>query len=144
MIVATHVIFALVIALTLSIIFGIILHREEPRSGFFLFFLMIFLFTLAGGLWVKPFGPAILGVFWLPMITIGLFGALFLYYRAPRTPPHNREETIEMLERIKKSRQLEKITFLTIDLLFWIMLVLLGAAILLYFLKGGMNAIQSP
>jgi len=135
MIVATQVVFSLVIALTLSIIFGLILHKEVPRSGFFIFFLMIFLFTLVGGLWFQPFGPAYWGVFWVPMVIVGLAGAVFFYYRAPRSPQHSRDETIEMLERIQQRKELEKITFLTMDTLFWCVLILLLSAIFFYFLK---------
>ena len=135
MIMTTQLIFSLVIALTLSIIFGLILSRKESRSGFPLFFLLIFLFTLVGGLWVHPFGPVNLGVYWLPMVIVGLVGAVFLFYRAPRRPPHNRKETIEMLERMEKRKELEKITYLTMDLLFWVLLILLFSAIFFYFLK---------
>lgn len=77
MIVATQVVFSLVIALTLSITFGLILHKEVPRSGFLIFFLMIFLFTLVGGLWFQPFGPAHWGGVWVPMV-VGLAGAPLL------------------------------------------------------------------
>ncbi len=38
MVITTEVIFPLVIALTLSIIFGLILHREVPRRDSFSFF----------------------------------------------------------------------------------------------------------
>lgn len=137
MVVETHFIFALVIALSLSCIFAFFLHRQMPRTGFFLFFLIIFLFTLVGGLWIKPFGPVGFGVFWLPMLLAGLLGAIFLYYRAPRPPPRNRTETIDLLEKERQRQEMERMTFLTIDLLFWIIFVLLTGAIVLYFIKEG-------
>lgn len=135
MVVATEVIFSLVIALTLSIIFGFILHREAPRTGFFLFYLLLFLFTLTGGLWGRQFGPVIQGAFWLPMVIVGFIGGVFLYYRAPRPPPHNRRETIEMLDRVEEQKKVEKLAFLTMDVLFWIILVLLLTAIIAYYIK---------
>lgn len=135
MIIATEVIFSLVIALTLSIILGLILHREVPRSGFFLFFLIIFLFTITGGLWGKSFGPASMGVFWLPMLLMGLIGGIYLYLRAPRPPPHNRRETIEMLDREQKRREVEKVAFFTMDVMSWIILAFLVMAIITYFIK---------
>ena len=135
MVVATQVIFSLVIALTLSFIFGIFLRKEVPRSGFFVFFLMIFLFSLVGGLWFQPLGPSSWGVFWVPMVIIGLAGSVFMYYRAPRPPPRNRKETIEMLEEIEKRKEMEKLTYLTMDMLFWVILILLLASILFYFIR---------
>ncbi len=137
MVIATEVIFSLVIALMLSIIFGLVLHREVPRRGFLYFFLIMFLFTLAGGLWGKPFGPVMLGAFWVPMLLVGIIGGIILYYRAPRPPPHNREETIEMLDRIEARKQMEKMAFLTMDLLFWAIVILLLIAILAYYIRKG-------
>jgi len=135
MVVATQVVFSLVLALTLTVIFSFFLRREGPRTGSFFFFLMLFLITLAGGLWVKPFGPSHFGIFWVPIILVAFFGGLFLYYSAPRRPPHNREETIELMQRVEKRKQLEQITYITIDLLFWVIVILLISAIVFHFFR---------
>ena len=121
MIIATEVIFALIIALSISII---ALRREGPRTGFFMLFVTIFLITLAGGLWLVPAGPYTRGLFWLPFIVVGALGSYILYLKAPRKPPQCREETLETLDRIAKSKQLEKLTYLTFDLFFWIFFAL--------------------
>lgn len=42
------------------------------------FFVILFLSTLAGGLWIQPFGPQIGNVAWLPFVFVGLFVALLL------------------------------------------------------------------
>ena len=133
MIIATEVIFALIIALSISIIMGIALRREGPRTGFFMLFVTIFLITLAGGLWLVPAGPYTRGLFWLPFIVVGALGSYILYLKAPRKPPQCREETLETLDRIAKSKQLEKLTYLTFDLFFWIFFALLLAVILIKF-----------
>lgn len=125
MVVATEIIFALIVALLLSVIIGIALRREGPRTGFFLLFMTIFLITLAGGLWLSPAGPYTRGVYWLPFIIVGGLGSYILYLRAPRKPPHNREETLETLDRVAEAKQLEKLTYMTFDLFFWIILILL-------------------
>jgi hypothetical protein len=136
MIVATEVIFALIIALSISIIVSMALRREGPRTGFFLMFVTIFLITLAGGLWLAPAGPYTRGLFWLPFLVVGGLGSYILYLKAPRRPPHSREETIETLDRIAESKQLEKLTYLTFDLLFWIIIIfLLGVILIRYFGK---------
>lgn len=136
MVVATQVVFSLVLALTLSVMFSFFLRREGPRTGFVFFFLMLFLMTLAGALWVKPFGPSHFGIFWVPIVLVAIFGGLFLYYSAPRRPPHNREETIELLQRVEKRKQLEEITYITIDLLFWVIVILLVSAIVFHFFRA--------
>ena len=135
MTVATEVIFAFLIALAISIIVGLALRREGPRTGFFLMFVMIFLITLAGGLWLSPAGPYTREVYWLPFIVVGALGSYILFLRAPRRPPHSRRETLDELDRIAESKQLEKLTYMTFDLFFWIIFVLLLAAILLRYLR---------
>jgi hypothetical protein len=135
MTIATEVIFAFITALLISIIISLALRREGPRTGFFLMFVTIFLMTLAGGLWLSPAGPYTRGVYWLPFIVIGALGSYILYLKAPRRPPHSRRETLEELDRIAKSKQLEKLTYMTFDLFFWIILVFLLAAILLHYVR---------
>jgi hypothetical protein len=137
MVVATEIIFAFITALALSIITYMALRREGPRTGFFLLFVTVFLITLAGGLWLTPSTPYGRGFFWLPFIVIGGLGSYILYLRAPRKPPHNREETLETLDRIARSKELEKLTYLSFDLYFWIILIFLLAVIAIhYFVRG--------
>lgn len=133
-IVPTEIIFALIIAFAVSIIIGIVLRREGPRTGFFLLFVTIFLITLAGGLWLSPAGPYTRGVYWLPFVVVGGLGSYILYLKAPRKPPQGRKETLETLDRIAESKQLEKLTYMSFDLFFWIMLVFLLAVILFHYI----------
>jgi len=133
MIIATEVVFALIIAITISIVISVALRRGGPRSGFFLLFVTIFLITLAGGLWLSPRGPFGRGIFWLPYIVVGGLGSYILYLRAPRKPPHDRKETLETLDRIAESKQLEKLAYLSFDLFFWIILIFLLAVILIHY-----------
>lgn len=125
MIIATQLIFSLIFALSLSFVLSLFLRRKGPRKGFFFFFLIIFLITLAGGLWVKPFGPTLFGVFWLPIIIVGLLAGLILYQSAPRHPPHNREETLRMLQENARRKQLIQLTYVTLDILFWLIVCML-------------------
>jgi hypothetical protein len=97
-------------------------------------FTVIFLATWAGGLWTRPIGPAFRGVYWLPFVLVGLLCALFLFTTKHRKPPpHNRPETIELLERIEEERELEKITYFSVTVLFWVLLFsLIGIIIIGY------------
>lgn len=95
MVLTTQFVFSLVIALGVSLIVSRFLRRQAPRIGFFFFFLMLFLLVLAGGLWIRPFGPTFYGVFWLPLVIVGLFAGLFLYHSTPDRLPRNRREKIQ-------------------------------------------------
>ena len=98
------------------------------------FFLMIFLITLAGGLWLRPFGPYYMGIFWLPFVTVGIIGSVLLFLAAPKRPPANREETKEMLDRIRKERQIENTAYLSFTVVMRVLAVLLAAAVVLAYL----------
>jgi len=131
MIIATELFLALAIAFSLSVLFSWLLRRGGPRSGFPIFFLAIFLITLAGGLWLRPFGPMVLGIYWLPFIVVGVVGSILLFLAAPRRPPENRRETIEMLDRIEHEKELERLAHLSLNLMTRVLLVILAAAVFL-------------
>ena len=133
MVIAAEFVTALVIAGTLSYLFARKIRRRGRRSGFFWFFLIIFMITWAGGAWLMPFGPQMMGIHWLPFILVGLAGALGVSLLAERRYPRNRHETIDMLDAIEEGRELEKMTFLSLNILFWAVLAVLLAAILLHF-----------
>jgi hypothetical protein len=132
MIVATQLVFSLIVALIISWILSLFLNKESgPRSGFFFLFLIIFLITYAGGLWIRPLGPSLLGVFWLPVLFISILAGLFAYRSAPsHRKQHSREETLQMLEENEKRKQLEQVTYVTLDILFWLIISLLLLSIL--------------
>ena len=117
------------VALAISLIAAHFLRRKTLRSGFLFFYLAIFLFTLAGGLWLSPLGPPLGGVYWLPYMVVGALGGYIMYLKAPRKPPENREETLETLNRIEKEKTLETLAYLTFDTVFWIVLLVLLVAI---------------
>ncbi len=137
MIIATQLVFSLIVALILSYIMSLVLRRRGSKGGFFFFFLMLFLITFAGALWIRPFGPSLYGVFWLPIIFICLIGGLFLYHAAPNRPPRNQEEKQQMLAEMETERQLEQVTYVTLDVLFWLIVCLLILAIVYRIFWGG-------
>ena len=125
MIMTTQVVFSLIIALSVSLILSLFLRRQAARVGFFFFFLLLFLITLAGGLWIKPFGPTLYGVFWVPLLIVGLFAGLFIYHSTPDRLPRNRQEKMRRRQEQKEARQLEQLTYVTLDIFFWIIIILL-------------------
>lgn len=68
---------ALVITFLFILLFSVFFKR--PLRGFALFFLILFLATWSGQLWISPFGPMTYGISWLPLFfTALLFSSLIL------------------------------------------------------------------
>lgn len=136
MVMTTQFIFSLVVALSISLILRLFMRRDSPRGGFFFFFLMLFLITLAGGLWIMPFGPHFHGVFWVPIMVIGIIAGLFLYQSAPRRSPRNRKELIQKMKVEKDRRQLEQLTYVSLDIFFWLIVIILMISIVYRVFSG--------
>ncbi len=131
-----ELVLSLLVALCLSALLGLLFPRPTPRSGRFWFFLLIFLAAWAGGLWMRPLGPELLGVHWLPFVLVGVLAALVAILTQAERPPQSREETIAMLERLAKERHLKKAADLSVDLLLRLLAVALLALVLLRYLRG--------
>jgi hypothetical protein len=125
-----------IIAVFFTGLYVLLTRGDGRRTGLIWLFLTIFLITWAGGIWLKPFGPTFWGIQWLTFLLSGLVVVLFLIIAVPRKAPRGRHETIDMLERIEEEKALEKATFLTLSLFFWILLALLVAAIILHQIIG--------
>jgi hypothetical protein len=86
-------VFALVVALVLTLILVPLARLRSPRTGdsttagFIFLLLLLFAFSWAGGLWMMPFGPTLFGVSWLPFVLAGLILALILAAVLPRDEP---------------------------------------------------------
>jgi hypothetical protein len=131
MVVAAELVTALVTAGVLAYLFAKHIRRRGRRSGFFWFFLLIFMVTWAGGIWLVPFGPMIMGIHWLPFALIGLLGALVISLLADRRYPANRHETIELLAQIQEERERDRMTYLSLSAVFWATLLVLAVAVVL-------------
>lgn len=102
-------------ALLIAVIFAMILYGiASPRrtttdrgtaesddaavgSIFLFFFLILFLTTWAGGMWLQPVGPVIGEVAWVPFVAVGVLVALVLAaaatpYRTTRPPRRTTSE----------------------------------------------------
>ena len=122
---------ALIVALVLSSLIALATRREGKRTGLFWFFIILFFATWAGGIWVKPFGPTLFGIHWVMYILIGLIIALILAASGPHGAPRGRRETLEMLEEVKQEQEIEKFTYVGLSMFFWVLLVILLAAIVI-------------
>jgi hypothetical protein len=126
---------ALMVASVLSGLFVVANRKRGLRKGLFWLFLVLFLATWAGGVWMKPFGPTLWGIHWLSFLFVGLVVALILAVAQARPNPHSRQETIEMLERIRQEREMEQVAWLTLTIFFWVLLITLLIAIVVRYVK---------
>jgi hypothetical protein len=129
--------FSVIIALVFSVVFAWIIRKQGARGGFFWFFLIILLATWAGGIWIAPIGPVLLGVYWLPFIFIAFVFSLILSISAHDRKTRTREETLEEIEGTRKEEALEELTYVTLNLFFWFLLAALAAAIVIRYLTRG-------
>jgi hypothetical protein len=123
-------IFALLVALMLVVIFTVVLKIRPPGFGVAAFFVIVFLASWAGGVWMTPLGPAGWGAYWLPFFLVGLMVALLL--AAVRTPPPE-ESTVELVDQHeRKARRWAAVTALS--LFFWLLVGILLLAIAIRYL----------
>lgn len=72
------ILIALIIAFFLSLFIAFGFRKNHPFGVFWLFFLIIFLTTLAAAFWILPVGPIIIGFAWIPIFAATLLVALLI------------------------------------------------------------------
>jgi hypothetical protein len=65
-----------------------------------------------------------------PFVLVAVVVGFLLAAVAPRRAPSGRIETLEMLEEIEQERKLEKLTYISFGLFFWMALFVLVTAII--------------
>lgn len=130
--------FSLFVAMVISLVVARVLHRKAgARRGFLWLFFVIFLTVYAGGIWAKPYGTELSMTNWLPFVLSGILAALLLIVFAPRYPKLERNEqldrrkTIEMLEKIEQAEEKAELAYISLNIFFW------GIVLLLVFLIVG-------
>jgi len=123
-----------IFALLASIMSVWILRRGGYRMAFTWLFLLVFLAIWAGGIWIKPVGPTFGGVFYLPFAASCIL-VVFIFLAFTRSnKPQGRVETIELLEKIQRKKDFEKISIISINIFFYFLLCLLLVAIITKYL----------
>jgi len=118
--------FAILIALLLTAIFAMGFRRHGWGTGLVFFFLILFLATWAGGLWISPFGPVAWGVHWLSFLLVGIIIGLLL---TALIPPVERPPYPESEARLKRRPRGDKATMMGIDAFLVILILVLIIAI---------------
>ena len=118
------------IAHIISVILGGACGWERPDrpgigSSIVFLFIILFLATWAGGVWITPFGPAAWGVFWLPFLVVGIIVAFLIVALVPssRRRPRTRKEAAQQAEEEREATSM-------IGGLFWFFIILLIIAII--------------
>jgi hypothetical protein len=94
------------------------------------FFLIVLFASWAGGVWVRPAGPVLWGVYWVPFVIVGLLAALILAATTPRRPLPKPPTSVEEAEAKAEAEVLA----VTLGASFWIMLVFLIIAIFVHYI----------
>ena len=122
------------IALVLSIGFVLATRNRGRRQGFWWLFLLVFVATWAGGIWLRPVWPSIAGVRWVQFLISGLIVVGLMWLFIPGRPPHGRRETLDKLVQFRQGKLLEQATYVTLGTLFWMILVIFMVAIAIRYL----------
>ena len=120
---------SLVAALIACVLFVLVTRSNTRRTGFVWFFLFVMLATWAGGVWIRPFGPALANIRWLQFLVVGLLAVLLVALVAPLKPPKSRHDTLDQLDDMAQQKHLETMTYLTLGTVFWVVLGLLFWAV---------------
>jgi len=120
---------ALAVTLLVCTLFVLATRSRVRRTGFGWLFLFVLLATWAGGVWLRPFGPALGDIRWLQFLIVGLLAVVLLAWFAPFKPPRGRHDTLDQLRAIARQKELNRVTFFTLGIVFWVVLVILIAAI---------------
>ena len=122
-------VFALGIAFFLTVIFVVLGRRARSWHRILVFFGLVFLAAWAGGIWIAPVGPRILGVYWLSFFIVGLVFALLQEALAASVRRGAPREAVPETEA-KEERELKNIfnIFLVVLLVLFIIAIILGYA----------------
>ncbi len=109
---------ALITAFLLTLIFSRSFSSKGPFGGLLLFFLIIFLSTWSGQLWVHPVTTPIWGIDWgLLIFTAIVFSVMMVALSGPVPTPTSNEAQVNQEAGI------------AIGLFFWILIILLVIAV---------------
>jgi hypothetical protein len=108
----------------------LILRRSGYKIVFHWLFSLVFLAIWAGGIWIRPVGPSVGGVFFLPFVIVGFLVVISFLAFTKKDKPQGRVDTIDLIEKIQRKRDFEKISVISINIFFYFLLVFLISAVI--------------
>jgi hypothetical protein len=109
---------ALLVTFLILLIFSAF--SKRPMAGLWIFFLIIFLATWTGQLWITPFGPVVWGIAWIPLFIVALFFSFLIFALLP---------PVAVVTKAEENKEEERAA-IVFGTFFWIMLILLIIAII--------------
>jgi len=79
----TGFLMAFLLAIILTLLLAVGFRGQAWGAGLAFFFLILFLATWAGGLWLTPVGPLMMGVPWMSFLLVALIVGLILAATTP-------------------------------------------------------------
>jgi len=125
--------FALLITLLLTVVFTGLLRTRGPWSSIPLFFIVLFLTTWAGGVWLSPAVPLGWSGRWLPFLVVGLIVSLLLAAVVVVEEEPINGSTVELVD-IKKKKKERKAILTTLSVFFWVLLAVLLVTIIVRYI----------
>lgn len=129
--------FALLIALVLTLVFSAGMGRTGPWGAWWWFFVIILVAAFVAALWM-PIGPVVWGVAWLPALWVALLFALLIAAATPESRRTVRTTSVERTaagervrpegmpeERLADTEEEAAGAAVALGLIFWIFLLLL-------------------
>lgn len=113
---------AIMISVLVMFVFSLLFKDRRPAGGPLLFFLVVFLATWSGQLWIQPVGPVYKGISWVPLIFISVFFTLLIMAMSPRVVTEQDEIETEA-------------TSFAVGIFFWMVLLLLAASIVIAYYR---------
>jgi hypothetical protein len=125
-----ELVFALAVALFLTVVFAVIGRQAKSARRVLIFFIIIFFGAWAGGIWLTPVGPVLLGVYWLSFFAVGLIFALVMEAVAAfsgKSLSQSQEEKTDT----KEEGEIESVMWI----FFWVLIVGFVAAIVFGYVR---------
>ena len=131
---ALEIITALVIAFLLTLFCWAVHGKQGRKGGLVWHFMVIFLTTWAGGIWLRPLGPSVLGIHWLNFLMAGVVVTLIIEVYGSHHVPRGRQETLEMLANVEREKKMEEVAYVTLTVFLWVLVAVLAGLIVVRYL----------
>ena len=113
---------------------------EEGGWGAWPVFLLFFFAILAGGLWLTPVGPPLVGVYGVPFLFVAIFIAMF-WAAAPRPPRRKRRRNAQ--SSVLNMQDDMPVAPVGLGVLFWLLLAGLAIVALVRYAMSDGSVMQA-
>ena len=120
------VILAFILGLISAAVFSATIRTRHGMPGIVPVFILFFLFAWFGGLWLRPFGPPIFEVYWLPSFI--LIVLVFLLLASITHGPTRTKQEVD------EQQEVQEVAATVISIVFWFLIAALVVVIIIGYL----------